>query len=174
MTKGHIALRSEETELARILESALLPLAQQSARQGIELRVVADHGLPLVTVDRDKIAWAVSTLAGNALRYLPGSTDAQVGGSILVHLARAGSELSVAVQDDGPGIPEERLERLFDRKDGSGHATALTLLLVRDIVAAHGGRLEVRSQGGAEDHFTCVTLFLPLGPVLDRRAPGAI
>jgi signal transduction histidine kinase len=161
MTEGHIALRREELSLPHVLQTALRPLVEQSARQGIEVRVIADDALPLVTVDPDKIAWAVSTLVGNALRYLPRATDAQVGGSIIVQVARAEGDVSIAVQDDGPGIPEERLERMFDRSDGSGHATALTLLLVRDIATAHGGRLVVRSQGG-EEHFTCVTILLPL------------
>jgi signal transduction histidine kinase len=161
LTGGHIALDREDTDLPRVLGSALRPLIAQSTGQGIELRIVAEDDLPKVKVDRDKIAWAVSTLVGNALRYLPRATDSEVGGSILVQVAQASDGVSIAVQDDGPGIPEERLERLFHRSDGSGHATALTLLLVRDIAAAHGGRIEVKSQSDDEEHFTCVTIFLP-------------
>lgn len=84
-------------------------------------------------------------------------------GRIEVRSEVAGNEIRIRISDNGCGIPEESLDRIFDpffttRQVGSG--TGLGLTVCRDIVQAHGGRIEVESKVGVGTTFTVV---LPAG-----------
>ena len=161
-----ILVRFEDTDVAALLRSSLEPLIEQAKEQKIELRVVTLGDVPQLSVDPEKLAWGVATLVGNALRYVRRGNAEHAGGSVLVHvehveLAGKSPEVAIAVQDDGPGIPEDKLPYLFERRSGAPHVEGLSLSLVRDIVAAHGGRIEVASRTGTEEHGTSITLHIP-------------
>lgn len=158
-----ILVRFEETDVASLLRSSLGPLIDQAKEQQIELRVETLGAVPRLAVDPEKLGWGVATLVGNALRYVRRGSAVRAGGSVLVHIEHDEStkEVAIAVQDDGPGIPKEKLPYLFERRSGAAHVEGLALSLVRDIVAAHGGRIEVESQTGVEEHGTSITLRLP-------------
>src|SRR4051812_2915483 len=105
MTQPNIALDFEATDLAALLRTSLEPLVLQASASGIELRVVTIGDVPQVSIDREKIAWCVATLVGNALRYVSKADDDDgSGGSVLVHLDHEPELVSIAIQDDGPGI----------------------------------------------------------------------
>lgn len=161
-----IPVRREATDVVDLLRSSLRPLIDQAAERHIELRVASMGSIPKIAVDPEKIAWAVGALVGNALRYVRQGTPQTLGGSVLVHVQHEADspEVAIAVQDDGPGIPKDKLPFLFERREGAPHAEGLALSLVRDIAAAHGGRVEVESRTGIEDtdeHGTSITLWLP-------------
>lgn len=82
---------------------------------------------------------------------------------MLVHLEHdeAAKEVAIAVQDDGPGIPPDKLPYLFERRSGAPHVEGLALSLVRDVVEAHGGRIEVESRTDPEEHGTSITIRIP-------------
>lgn len=147
-----IRVRCEEIDVAALLRSSLAPLIEQAKRQNVELRVVTLGDVPKLAVDPEKIAWGVATIVGNALRYVQRGGDANPGGSVLVQLEHDETkrEVAIAVQDDGPGIPEDKLPYLFERRNGSAHAEGLSLSLVRDIVIAHDGQIDVASLTGEE------------------------
>ena len=73
----------------------------------------------------------------------------------------------VSVADDGPGIPPEQRERIFERfaqgGDGEVGAAGLGLSIVRDIVQAHGGRIHLESEPGGGSRFT-LELPMPVQP----------
>lgn len=158
-----ILVRFEETDVAALLRSSLEPLIEQAKEQQIELRVETLGDVPRLPVDNEKLAWGVATLVGNALRYVRRGSAVRAGGSVLVHVEHdeEKNEVAIAVQDDGPGIPQEKLPYLFERRSGATHVEGLSLSLVRDIVSAHGGRIEVESRTGAEEHGTSITVRLP-------------
>src|SRR5215467_12476227 len=163
MRDAPISMRFEETDVSALLEASLSPLMAHAEKQGIELRVVTAGSIPPIAIDREKLAWCVATLVGNALRYVERASAKNPGGSVLVHVEhRPGSDnVALAVHDDGPGIPEEKLPYLFERREGALHAEGLALLLVREIVTAHGGRIVVESRTGDEEHGTSITLCIP-------------
>ncbi len=171
-----IALHFEDTDIPALLQASLAPLVEQAARSRIDLRVATLGEVPRVRVDREKLAWAVTSLVGNALRYVAhGEVRGEAGGSVLVHITlvrpedevgyEVGDEaVAISVQDDGPGIPAAKLPFLFERREGAVHAEGLALSLVRHIVAAHRGHIEVESRCEPDDHGTSITIALPVSP----------
>jgi signal transduction histidine kinase len=66
--------------------------------------------------------------------------------------------MAVEVEDDGPGIPADTVARLFKRDGLDVRGAGLTLLLIADVCAAHGGTVDVRSETGVSDHGTRICL----------------
>ena len=158
-----ILVRFEETDVAVLLRSSLAPLIEQAKEQHIELRVETLGEVPKLSVDPEKLAWGVATLVGNALRYVRRGSEEHAGGSVLVHLEHdeAQKQVAIAVQDDGPGIPKDKQPYLFERRSGAPHVEGLALSLVRDIVAAHDGTIDVESRTAKTEHGTSITIRLP-------------
>lgn len=157
-----IPLRPEPTDLRALLAGALEALKQQAASLEVALELESTDELPKVGVDAEKIAWAVATLVGNALRFVRHGTRRMPGGSIVVRLAREPEAVTVSVEDDGPGIPPQKAPWLFRRQPGRTHAAGLALMLVHDVVVAHGGSVSVASETEGPDRGTRITLRLPL------------
>jgi signal transduction histidine kinase len=155
-----IPLRKSPTDLKVLLSSALDGLEHQCEHTQVDLHVTGDD-LAQVEIDPEKIAWAVATLVGNALRYVRHGSRNRPGGSIVVSLAKKGDQIEIAVSDDGPGIPADKVPYLFERKPGTLHAAGLALMLVHDVVVAHGGSVEVKSTTEVPDHGTRIALRLP-------------
>jgi signal transduction histidine kinase len=127
--------------------------------QGVRLPVQMDYQPSTddvrVTGKPELIGRAVSNLVSNALRYTP------EGGRVTVSTGRANGQVRVTVQDTGIGIPPEHVGRIFERfyrveqsrsraKGGRG----LGLAIVQQIMAEHGGRVEVVSHEGEGSTFT--------------------
>ena len=159
-----IPVLAEPTDVHALLAASLEPLVRQAAASRVALKIAKLGDVPSFAFDREKIAWAVTTLVGNALRYVTsGDSRDDAGGSVVVHVAWDASarEASISVQDDGPGIPTEKLPFLFERKEGAVHAEGLSLSLVRQIITAHGGRIDVECRRHPDDHGTSITIVLP-------------
>ena len=115
---------------------------------------------PTLRADPAELERAVSNLIDNAVKFSPR------GGAVRVTLERRGTEAAVAVQDEGPGIPPERLRRIWDlfgardqSPEGARRGAGLGLAIARGVVEAHGGRIEVQSVPGQGARFT---IHLPL------------
>lgn len=130
--------------------------AGRARRAGVTLHCDVVPAIPLVLGDRDRLKQALLNLLDNALRATP------PGGEVLVKVeetqARRQSRVRVVVEDSGPGVAAELRERIWQRGvsgrdfglDDTGGA-GLGLALVREIVAAYGGRtwVEGREPNGA-------------------------
>jgi len=166
MTKSNYAipLRREASNLQRLLASTLEVFEEQAKALDVDLRLEASAGVPAeIVLDPEKIAWVVATLVGNSLRYVRRGTRRMPGGAITVKLGydEAADTVTIAVADDGPGIPKQRAASLFERAPGATHAAGLALMLIRDIVSAHGGTISVESSTDSVDHGTSITFRLP-------------
>ncbi len=149
------------TNLPALLLGALEPLQTQAQHLDVSLRLEGPESLPPVMIDPEKIAWAVTTLVGNAMRFVKRGNRHMPGGSITVRLAREGDDVLVSVEDDGPGIPEGKVPYLFKRAPGAVHAAGLALMLVHDVAVAHGGSVEVESHTEGRERGTRITIRLP-------------
>jgi K+-sensing histidine kinase KdpD len=116
--------------------------------------------LPPVAVDATQLERVIANLIENAAKY------SAAGGAIRVACTCSNAELELRVEDEGPGIPPEHLERIFEkffridaapRSETSG--TGLGLAICRGIVRAHGGRIWAANQPGGGARFVVV---LPL------------
>jgi signal transduction histidine kinase len=130
--------------------------ARVAAPEGVSIRLSAVAGLPEAAADPDRLRQVIANLVDNALKHSP------AGGSVDVRLEEAGARLLITVSDEGPGIPADERERIFERfRRGSTSTpgTGLGLYLARELAAAMGGTITVESEPGKGCSFR---LALPL------------
>jgi signal transduction histidine kinase len=159
-----LAIRRTATDVRALLASKLAVISFQAAAVDVTLSVVvADHVPAAVQVDSEKVAWAVTSLVGNALRYMRSGSRGMRGGTIDVRVAfdSADSRMIIEVEDNGPGIPADTVTRLFRRDGLDVRGAGLTLLLISDVCAAHGGTVHIRSDNDVSDHGTRISLTFP-------------
>ena len=149
-----------EVNLARLVDRVVE--AQRSYTSSHEFDVLVPDDLPPVIADQDKVEQVLTNLLSNAIKYSPD------GGKISVHARAVGESVAVSVIDQGIGIPEEHLGRLFtrfhrvdSRDTRKQYGTGIGLYLVKHLVEAHHGEITVESKLGEGSTFTFV---LPLRP----------
>ncbi|MEF9881895.1 sensor histidine kinase [Streptomyces sp. P9-A4] len=117
-------------------------------------------GLPALWADPDKIDQILGNLLENAVRHGDGTVTIEVAPATTCDDGEEGTE--VTVSDEGPGIPEESMNRVFTRfwRGSKRGGTGLGLYIVKGVVEAHGGTITVGRgpRGGAEFRF-----ILPVG-----------
>jgi signal transduction histidine kinase len=142
--EGRIELAARELDLKELLSTQVVLYSAQSTVHSVEVEL-PDEPL-VVEADRDRLAQVVGNLLSNAIKYSPS------GGRVLVRAQRRGEWIRIGVIDNGIGIPPDQQERLFTkffrgdagRRLGIG-GTGLGLVLARQIVEAHGGRIGFES-----------------------------
>lgn len=159
-----IPVRRTPTDIRALVTASLGAMMAQARAADVTLHTEVDERVPpLVDIDADKIGWALSALVGNALRYVRHGSQVMPGGAINVRIGYQSIRpaLLIDVQDDGPGIPADKLRSLFESAPDRPRV-ALGLLIVRDFVVAHAGQLEVRGDGGPEGRGTAIRITLPV------------
>ena len=130
------------------------PLMQKS---GIQLIVNVEENIPILHVDRYRVQTALFNLIQNALEAMPGKGKIVVAASVVSQ----NQTVAIHIQDDGPGIPPELLERVCE-PFFSTHTEGLRglgLSIVKDIVKIHGGQIEIKSN---PDEGTHIILYFPV------------
>jgi NtrC-family two-component system sensor histidine kinase KinB len=159
LESGRFEVDIQPISIAYLFERTLAAFYDQAKARGIELVSSIKPGTPEVLADPTKIAWIISNLISNALRYTP------PGGHIRV-MAKGNPERAyLAVSDDGAGIPTEYRSRIFDKfiqvKGDSKAGSGLGLAICKEIVKAHGGSIWVESIPGEGSTFTFVLKAAP-------------
>jgi PAS domain S-box-containing protein len=151
-----------EVDLGKTVERVVD--SQRSYASGHEFEVVVPADLPIIAADQDKVEQVLTNLLSNAVKYSP------EGGKVMVLATRLDEHVSVSVSDQGIGIPEEHLGKLFtrfhrvdNRDTRKQYGTGIGLYLVKHLVEAHHGEIKVESTVGEGSTFTFV---LPI------RQPG--
>jgi heavy metal sensor kinase len=149
---GVMRLRTEQTDIVALVRSAFDLYDDVADEKGIRLVLDAPERLP-GAVDVTRMRQAIANLLDNAVKYTP------AGGQVTVTTGREGTELVVRVADTGMGITPADLPHIFDRlyrgdRSRSERGLGLGLTLVRSIVEAHGGRVEVESSPNRGSTFT--------------------
>ncbi|MFH0856164.1 MAG: ATP-binding protein [Candidatus Omnitrophota bacterium] len=135
-------------DINSVCERALSLLSHQFERNGIQVIKEMQPGIPAIMLDKNKIEQVVINLLMNAVQAVP------KGGKIRLrtYCRGAGGEVSLEVEDNGPGIPQEALGRIFDpfftTKRSSG-GTGLGLSVVKNIVEMHKGKIEIKNNSGS-------------------------
>ena len=131
-----------------------------------------------LTGNRDEISSLVSNLVSNAIRYTPD------GGRVVVTLATREPEgdLVFSVTDNGEGIAPEHLPRLTERfyrvdrgRSRASGGTGLGLAIVKHVLMRHGGKLEIESSQGSDDHGSTFRTVFPAGRIMvEQPKPQAV
>ena len=145
----------EPLSLADIAEESIAFLNPMALEKRVTISLEKPENLPSIEGSRVALKEVCNNLIGNAVKYNTG------GGWVKVLLSEKGGELWVEVKDNGIGIGEEHVSRVFDefyRVDGRRNApvkgSGLGLSIVRTLVDAHGGAIELQSKEGEGSTFT--------------------
>jgi len=153
-----LPLRVDHVRVEDLIVRTMEVFASQARSSEVELEAQRAPDVPrIVVADGEKIAWVLATLVGNALRYSGPRGRVRLG---TAWDERAG-EVVLTVSDDGPGMAPERARWLFERDPATGQAAGLALLMVRDVIAAHRGRISAVSALGRGTTFTVRLPRLP-------------
>lgn len=174
---GELKVEVVPVDAAGVVEevwSSLAPLAKRD-RQIIVVRDVAD-GVPQVLADRQRLAQVLLNLTRNAIAYTP------AGGIVSISLRATDEDtVVVSVADTGIGIPQEDIERIFERfyrADGSRARTSggfgLGLAIVQEFVTAMGGTIGVASAVGEGSTFTVTLRAVPAARALPPPLPAEL
>ncbi len=137
--------------VARSAEGA----AMTAKESGVDIELQVTDDLPLVRADPGRLGQVLDNLLGNAIKFSPSNS------TITVRVRRDGAFVRTDVEDQGIGIPADKLDRIFDRfyqVDGSTTrrfgGTGLGLAIVKTIVESHGGQVAVESEVGVGSIFS--------------------
>ena len=149
------AAKVEQVDLLELLQHVLSLTSQQLSQKHIEVNTDLPASLPMIYAVSSQIQQIFFNLILNSLDAMPG------GGELAIRARPVKNGIEMIFEDNGPGIPEERRENIFEpffsTKDGG---TGLGLTVSYNIVTAHGGTLDLipGRESGA-----CFRLFLPMG-----------
>jgi signal transduction histidine kinase len=156
-------VRRIPTDLRRLLPSTLEVLGRQAKSLDVALTIDIQKAVYPILLDAEKIAWVVTALVGNALRYVRHGSYTRPGGTVTVRATCSAEtrEATIEIQDDGPGIPPDTLRRL-SADQGTETRIGLGLSMVREVVVAHGGTLAIVSDTEVLHPGTTICLRLPV------------
>jgi DNA-binding response OmpR family regulator len=158
---GKLKLEVTEGDLTGLIRSIILSFLSLAESKKINYSHELDESSAPLLFDRDKIEKILTNLVSNALKFTP------EGGSVRVTLkyiqqegSAPGSRAEIRVGDTGPGIPDENLDKIFDRfyqvsgSDSRGHeGTGIGLALAKELVEFYRGEIRVESSPGQGSTF---------------------
>jgi len=157
---GFVVQQKEPTQITELLEKVIELLKYEAERKNISLQLSCSEELPQVMADRGNMEEVFINLVSNGIKYT------SEGGSVSLYARIEGSHLCVEVVDTGIGIAAEDLPRIFDKfyrvkntQTRKITGTGLGLPIVKGIVEAHLGSIDVESQPGIGSKFR---VYLPL------------
>ncbi|MEJ5224677.1 MAG: ATP-binding protein [Anaerolineales bacterium] len=157
-TRGELTLQKKPTRLQSLAAEAMSVAQPKAQDRKQALTCEIDESLPPAIVDEQKMGWVLSQLLDNAIKFTP------EGGQVRLIIEREAGNRNmarIAVQDTGIGIPQNRLDEIFEpfhQLDGASTrrygGTGLGLTLVRQIIEAHGTVLSAVSEPGQGSTFS--------------------
>jgi len=148
---GQAILRAVETPVREIVDASNERMSEQSSNKDLTLVAEIPEGL-MALADSDLVRRVIINLVHNAIKWSP------PGQTITTRAEASGTEeVIISVLDNGPGVPEEHRERIFERfyqvdpSRSTGEGTGLGLAICKHIVEAHGGRIWVENNDQGKD-----------------------
>ena len=153
---SELKLQPQKLQMGRVCEHVLAHMIEQFQSKSQQVETDIPQDLPFVYADEELVRQVLINLLDNANKYTP------VGGKIHVSiLHRTTQKIQVSVCDNGPGIPEENRDHIFEdhfrlKRDEEKEGYGLGLSLCQTVIRAHYGRIWVESapKGGGCFHFT--------------------
>lgn len=172
---GGATLENAPFNVTELIETTLQEISQQAASKGIELLQFVGEDVPVLKGDAGRVHQVLLNLLSNAIKFTAsGTVTVQVGGE---RQPDGDYKLEIIVEDEGIGIPADRLNAIFDafaqvdasttRKYGG---TGLGLPICRKLVEQMGGALTVRSEPGIGSAFS---FHIVAGVATEEASPGS-
>jgi signal transduction histidine kinase len=160
---GFYEINLNNHNIVAVVEDITLSIAEYIKSKEIELIFDTDFEEKIIACDDEKIERIMLNLLSNAIKYT------KPGGTIKVHIKNVDTNVMISVQDTGIGIPNDKLDVIFERfrqvdelltrrAEGSG----IGLSLVKSLVEAHGGTINVSSISGVGSEFVIMLPFRTL------------
>jgi len=161
--EGRAEFAFETTDVSALLTKVVSSFQERVRHEGFDIELDVKGPIPLVAVDRTALSQAITNLIDNAIKYSGDSRKVVVGASV------EEQSLAIAVRDFGVGIKKEEIDRVFERFFRGGDeltrtvkGSGLGLTLIKEIVEAHRGKVQVESEPGKGSVFS-IRLPLLLG-----------
>jgi signal transduction histidine kinase len=159
--EGRFGYRFIRQPLRAIITEIVPRFEKAAGEKGINISVeMPERDQLALKLDGEKIAMAIDNLLDNAIKYTP------PGGSVTLKVFRRKNAMILEVKDSGIGIPRDQLSRIFDKFFRADNAllfqtsgTGLGLYVVKNVVDAHGGTVNLESREGKG---TTITMSLPI------------
>jgi signal transduction histidine kinase len=163
---GRFYLEIEDVEVSAVFRQADETFQPLAHGRRIALTSLSPDGEMFVRADTFRVSQIVGNLLGNAIKFTP------EGGEVSFRAANADREVVFHVSDNGPGIPADQIDRLFDQfwqaRKTDKRGVGLGLTIAKGIVEAHGGRIWCQSAVGVGSTFS---FTLPAGGVARELIP---
>ncbi|GEM_PF-529442 len=164
---GYNKLRLENHNIIRVVEKVTMSVSEYTRNRRIGLLFDTDSEEIVMACDIDKIEMVLLNLLSNAIKFT------REGGQIEVNVFSKTQNVLITVSDTGIGIPEDKLESVFERfkqiensLTRNYEGTGLGLSLVRSLVEMHGGNIKVESRLGVGSTFS---VLLPVMVLKDKE-----
>lgn len=157
---GKMEMNFSDFGIAEAVQNVYNAVIIDAQNHGHELLLEMEKNMPIIHADKERMEQVIMNIVSNAIKYTPD------GGRIEITAWSMGEKVSISVSDNGVGIPEEDQPRLFDRfyrvdkaRSREAGGSGLGLSIVKEIVQAHNGDIDIRSKQGEG---TTMTVTLPI------------
>jgi len=153
---GKIEYCFKDDDLAVIVKGLIQEQEKIIKEEGLNIQIAAEYGVEslVINADKDRLAMALRNILDNAVKYSPD------GGGIKVFVGAEGGMATIRIKDGGLGIKETDIPKLFTKffrgenvARGQISGTGLGLFVVKSIIDAHEGKIEVESKEGGGTEF---------------------
>jgi signal transduction histidine kinase len=155
LAKGELDLYLQPLDILKLVDIYLPQNQRKADQKNVKLEIKVAKDLPEILADANKLAWVISQLLDNAIKFTP------AGGEVNLVAVENTGQTEISVCDTGIGIPAERLGEIFEpfhQLDGSVTrrypGTGLGLAMVHQILKAHGAAIKVTSKPEAGTNFS--------------------
>jgi signal transduction histidine kinase len=148
LQRGQVEMQREELNVAKVVDESIEPCLPNAAQKGITVKTAIENHL-LVKADCNSIKTIIRNLFNNAVKYTPN------GGFIEFSAFQDGNNIEISIADTGIGMNPTQIGRLFRIEENQSRlgtnnesGTGLGLILCKDIIAKHGGKIWAESEPG--------------------------
>lgn len=158
--QGRVMDEPKQIQVAEIIDNTVKEVAPIAEKKQIKIDVIIGENVPEILIDPKRLREVIENLVSNSIKY------GKDGGNVWIALNRAQAGIEIKISDDGIGIPESGIPRLFGKFYRAENAvrsetegTGLGLYVVRKFVESWGGKLKVESKLGEGSTFTILLPF---------------
>jgi signal transduction histidine kinase len=150
---GMFDLHFNQVDLIELIKEVIISFQSIAGERNITFKIMASTEL-IIPADEDRIRQVLINLVSNAINFSPDSAEIQFV------VSKTADTVTVYLKDEGPGIPVEVQEKIFDKfyTVGKRHGTGLGLAICRGIIEAHNGVIKSSSSNGGSGSSIYFTL----------------